>query len=153
MLESWLSSDISSNELFPPNFNVFRKDRSRESTARTKGGGVLLAVKNNFSCTDLDLSSFSEVISLIDIIGIKITNQFLSEYAFYFITNSKVCLICLFQRSLHLSAPIVIIILHGSHPKLKTVSEAKYLLSNPMKSTIAPSIITHLRVIVPGQNI
>ena len=41
--ESWLNPDISSSEVFPPDFTCYRNDRSR-----SKGGGVFLLVSNHF---------------------------------------------------------------------------------------------------------
>ena len=41
--ESWLNSDISSSEVFPPDFTCYRNDRSRG-----KGGGAFLLVSNQF---------------------------------------------------------------------------------------------------------
>ena len=41
--ESWLNDSILSSEVFPANFNVFRRDRKT-----SKGGGVFIAVKNIF---------------------------------------------------------------------------------------------------------
>jgi len=37
--ETWLSNHIFTNEIFPSNYNVIRKDRD------DRGGGVLLAFK------------------------------------------------------------------------------------------------------------
>lgn len=47
--ESWLCSDISSNDYFPPNYQVFRKDRNFTG-AKQKGGGVLVAVDCGLQC-------------------------------------------------------------------------------------------------------
>ena len=45
--ESWLSPDINSTEVFPPNYNVYRKDRNRH------GGGVFILVSNVLISTPL----------------------------------------------------------------------------------------------------
>ncbi|XP_077978226.1 uncharacterized protein LOC144433741 [Glandiceps talaboti] len=47
--ESWLHSDINSGEIFPANFNVFRKDRTINNDYH---GGVFVAVKNNLIAQD-----------------------------------------------------------------------------------------------------
>ena len=43
--ETWLTSDISNNEVLPSNFHLHRKDRE-ETCPNKRGGGVLLAVDN-----------------------------------------------------------------------------------------------------------
>ena len=42
--ESWLTDDVSDNEIFPKSFTIYRKDRISRS-----GGGVYRAVKNHQS--------------------------------------------------------------------------------------------------------
>ena len=44
--ETWLTNDIFSNELFPPNYQVYRQDRDYDAFNCTRGGGVLIAVSN-----------------------------------------------------------------------------------------------------------
>ena len=44
--ESWLNSNIKSSEVFPTNFTVYRKDRSR------LGGGVFLLIRNELISTE-----------------------------------------------------------------------------------------------------
>ena len=41
--ESWLNKDITTGEIFPSNFQVFRKDRSGGDSH----GGVFIAVKDS----------------------------------------------------------------------------------------------------------
>lgn len=56
--ETWLSADISNSELnFPAQFTVFRKDRSI-----SKGGGVIIAVKQEFQPSDIAYDSSIEAI-------------------------------------------------------------------------------------------
>ncbi|CAB4045321.1 RNA-directed DNA polymerase from mobile element jockey-like, partial [Paramuricea clavata] len=45
--ESWLHSGIASNEIFPDNYNIFRKDRTTD-----RHGGVFQAVKKDILVTD-----------------------------------------------------------------------------------------------------
>jgi len=47
--ESWLTDDINSNELFPSNYCVFRRDRSSGASAKQRGGGVLIATLNTLN--------------------------------------------------------------------------------------------------------
>src|SRR5436190_4893423 len=44
LTETWLNDSISSSELFPPMYNVYRRDRCEARTGRSRGGGVLIAV-------------------------------------------------------------------------------------------------------------
>ena len=46
--ESWLTSDVYSSEIFPPSFTIFRKDRQHQ-----KGGGVFIAVRQEFQASEL----------------------------------------------------------------------------------------------------
>ena len=56
--ETWLSKDIKSSELFPDSYTVYRKDRDG-----TKGGGVLIAVKDNIkSSVVTELNSEAEIL-------------------------------------------------------------------------------------------
>lgn len=48
LTETGLSDSISSHEVFPSNFNVFRCDRSCNTSTKSRGGGVLIAVMNCF---------------------------------------------------------------------------------------------------------
>jgi len=47
--ETWLNDSISNMELGLCDYNVFRDDR--DIMLNSRGGGVLLAVKNNFDCS------------------------------------------------------------------------------------------------------
>ena len=55
--ETWLSPDISTAEIFPSGYNVFRKDR--------QGGhsGVLLASRTSLTCHELTVDFPIEVVS------------------------------------------------------------------------------------------
>ena len=80
--ESWLSDDISSNELFSSAYTVFRCDRRFGRVNRTRGGGVVVAIKNSFSVSKLDLSELISNIPLVDIVGCKINFLAYSLYIF-----------------------------------------------------------------------
>ena len=44
--ESWLTSEVKDNEVFPPGYNIFRNDRET-----TVGGGVFLGINSDFICS------------------------------------------------------------------------------------------------------
>lgn len=48
MTETWLTSDVKSDCVIPPNYKLIRKDRA------SRGGGVAIAVKINMQCVVLD---------------------------------------------------------------------------------------------------
>ena len=55
--ETWLSDNIYSNEIFPNNYNIIRRDHD------TRGGGVLLAVKNSIPFKQLPVPDEIEIIT------------------------------------------------------------------------------------------
>ena len=56
--ETWLKSDVTDAEVFPPNFNVFRKDRHGGY------GGVLVATKKSLMCHEIQPASTTEIDSV-----------------------------------------------------------------------------------------
>ena len=53
--KSWLNKSVSTNEIFPPGYNILWKDR----ITSTQGGGVFIAVKENYDVSllpDIDRS-------------------------------------------------------------------------------------------------
>ena len=63
--ETWLSGSIYSNEILPNNYNIIRRDHD------TRGGGVLLAIKNSIPFKQLHVSDNIEILS----VEITIQNQ------------------------------------------------------------------------------
>ena len=54
LTETWLIDNIRDNELFDNRYVVFRQDRSYETTCKSRGGGVLIAVNKSIpSCQHL----------------------------------------------------------------------------------------------------
>ena len=49
--ETWLNNHIYNQEILPPNYNIFRRDRE------SRGGGVLIAVKNNILVSNVSTSN------------------------------------------------------------------------------------------------
>ena len=72
--ETWLSDDICNNELFPSDIVVYRKDRNFKNLQVSKGGGVLLGIRDKYKSTAMDLTSITSIIPTVDIIGAKVTD-------------------------------------------------------------------------------
>ena len=68
LTETWLDPSVSSSELIPKSYSVYRKDRNFEATGRSRGGGVLLALHEKFNATGIDLSHICFP-DLIDVVG------------------------------------------------------------------------------------
>lgn len=49
LIETWLTKDFSSTELGLKGFELFRLDRDETGSMKTRGGGILIAVRNCFS--------------------------------------------------------------------------------------------------------
>ena len=62
--ETWLHGDIYDEEILPElNYNVYRRDRDAETSAKRTGGGVMLCVSKNFSSSRRrDLESVAEIL-------------------------------------------------------------------------------------------
>lgn len=54
VVETWLTPDIHSSELFDPRYVVFRLDRNLTLSDKATGGGIVFAIKNKFSVTILN---------------------------------------------------------------------------------------------------
>ena len=53
--ESWLDKDTTTSEIFPPEYQVLRKDRN----SKARGGGVFIAVRKHY---DMDFSKAFDVV-------------------------------------------------------------------------------------------
>lgn len=53
IVESWLTPGVNSGELFDQRYQVFRQDRDPHTTGKSKGGGLIIAVKNNIKALPL----------------------------------------------------------------------------------------------------
>ena len=57
--ESWLDKDTTTSEIFPPEYQVLRRDRN----SKARGGGVFIAVKKHYDMTLLpDLQTNCEIL-------------------------------------------------------------------------------------------
>lgn len=73
LTETWLSADISSTEYFPNSYVIYRCDRKFTEVGLSRGGGVLLAVKDNISTTEINLTYLTSILPSIDVVGCKCT--------------------------------------------------------------------------------
>ncbi len=59
MTETWLTDSIFDNEILPPHFTIYRKDRG------SRGGGVLIAIKDSIPSNLLSSPSHLEVLAVV----------------------------------------------------------------------------------------
>lgn len=71
--ESWLQSNTFSTELFDDSYSVFRCDRDLSKLNVKRGGGVMLAVKEKYKPTPMDLQVVHDNTVKIDIVGCNLT--------------------------------------------------------------------------------
>ena len=57
--ETWLSKDIFDNEIIPSGYTIYRKDRD------SRGGGILLAVKDNITSSQLSSPPHVEILTVL----------------------------------------------------------------------------------------
>ncbi|XP_055623637.1 uncharacterized protein LOC129767048 [Toxorhynchites rutilus septentrionalis] len=50
LTETWLDERINSTHMFGSVYTVFRNDRNHQNSSKSRGGGVLIAISNHFSC-------------------------------------------------------------------------------------------------------
>lgn len=82
LTETWLHDDVHSSEIFPTEYHVYRKDRNFLATHQTRGGGVLLALKDHIKAEVINLPYFDVNFPTIDLLACKC---FLSYKTFYII--------------------------------------------------------------------
>ena len=93
--ETWLNSSVFNDEILCPRYQIFRSDRNYEALNSSRGGGVLLAVSNEFRAQQLDLSNLRNNISVnIDVVGVKVDTGFstIVAYTIYIPTPEDSCL-------------------------------------------------------------
>ncbi|CAI6355055.1 unnamed protein product [Macrosiphum euphorbiae] len=69
LTETWLTPDISDSELGFSGFQVIRLDRNHNNSTSTRGGGVLIAIKNtrSFQPISLTVSNVEQVFVLLSL--------------------------------------------------------------------------------------
>ena len=80
--ETWIQDNIYSTELFDGRYTVFRCDRRLTDMEVSRGGGVLLGVKNDFKATPIDLREMNVNVAKVDIVECKVYFNFTSVYIF-----------------------------------------------------------------------
>ena len=85
--ETWFSEGILNNEVLPSGFCIYRKDRS------TRGGGVMIAVREAISCTVLQSPIHLEVLTItigvpISLLCVQFIALLLPISTHYFITST-----------------------------------------------------------------
>ena len=97
--ESWLDKSVSTNEIFPPGYKIFRRDRIT-STQGEGGGGVLIAVNENY-----DVSLLPDTVTDTELLWAKVhfeKSKSLILGSFYRPPGSKIKKMEEFSRSLDL---------------------------------------------------
>ncbi|RYE04931.1 MAG: hypothetical protein EOP33_08110, partial [Rickettsiaceae bacterium] len=85
LFETWLSDDISDNEHFNGRYNVYRGDRTEQTSTRAGGGGVLIAVETKLNCRKIALNEASEL----EHVCVKIAMDTCNMYIFAVYIRSK----------------------------------------------------------------
>lgn len=67
--ESWLSSDVFDNELFPDFYSVFRADRKFDILNKNRGGGAILALQSKYFSQLINVDRIVSDCPQIDIVG------------------------------------------------------------------------------------
>nr|CAH7751865.1 unnamed protein product [Callosobruchus chinensis] len=71
LTETWLKEDTHSDEFFPDDYQVYRRDRRVEVLDLCSGGGVLIAIDRNINSVLIDTSYFDDNFPAIDFICCK----------------------------------------------------------------------------------
>ena len=96
--ESWLDKSVSTNEIFPPGYKIFRRDRI--TSTQGGGGGVFIAVKKNY-----DVSLLPDTVTDTELLWANVhfeKSKFLILGSFYRPPGSKIKKMEEFSRSLDL---------------------------------------------------
>lgn len=66
--ETWLDSSVLSSEILSNEYQIYRKDRSTLTSSKSRGGGVLVAVKSCYVSSEVYLP-----VKDIEMICVKLT--------------------------------------------------------------------------------
>lgn len=59
--ETWLQDGIASSEYFDSCFNVLRKDRNQTGSSNNRSGGVLIAIRSHFDCSEVSIDGSTSI--------------------------------------------------------------------------------------------
>lgn len=82
LAETWLSDDISNDELFPSSYSVLRQDRQFDTNDKKRGGGVLMGYKSALSVSRLNVEYITTAIPAVDILGCSIHTGFNTSFVY-----------------------------------------------------------------------
>ncbi|XP_062539007.1 uncharacterized protein LOC134207301 [Armigeres subalbatus] len=74
-LQTWLHSDISNAEI-SSDYTIYRGDRSESTSLHSRGGGVLIAAKNNLDCDTVSLMNCNNL----EQVAIRINSELYSTH-------------------------------------------------------------------------
>lgn len=74
--ETWLQPGTCNSEFIDDNYTVFRADRQLSLLNCKRGGGVMIAVDNNYSAVEVNLELIRSNVPSIDILAVKIKINF-----------------------------------------------------------------------------
>jgi hypothetical protein len=73
--ETWLHDGLGNNELFNQTYTVFRKDRNFCCSNKSRGGGVLLAVKTTLFSEQINLSNTPlDSLHLVEVVAVRVSS-------------------------------------------------------------------------------
>ncbi|CAH1996959.1 unnamed protein product [Acanthoscelides obtectus] len=81
--ETWLQSAVLSSELFTDKYVVFRADRNFSAMGCSRGGGVLIGIRNQLAASEVNMTFIRDDIPSIDIIGMKL--RYKNEVTYFFV--------------------------------------------------------------------
>lgn len=75
--ETWLHNGHNNNEFFSEKYNIFRKDRIDSMVGESRGGGVLIAVKNEIDCDEYSIPEMKDLEAICVKIPLQTGNLFI----------------------------------------------------------------------------
>lgn len=98
LTETWLNDSIYSTELGFNNYNIFRTDRSLNTSSCSRGGGVTICVNNTFLASEIGIP-FNNVEQLF--IEVKLSRSYsIVLVACYIPPNSPSCMYSILAQSI-----------------------------------------------------
>lgn len=104
LTETWLHDGITDSELFCDSYQIFRLDRDLEKTNKETGGGILIALKNKYTGTEI--TELNNMSNNYESLWVKITNPITIDLCLvYFPPPRKKINLLAFGRSLEKRTP------------------------------------------------